>query len=141
MKKLAKAVSWAQPGGTIRLFVDLGPEIMPLLNRIEVDEDGLRYVGRILAAFRKRTRGAAVDPETSARPADSGRQLIEALSAREQEILTHLAKNMSNKDIAAALFIAPGTVKRHTTSIYGKLAVHGRGEAVAKARGLGLLDG
>ena len=141
--KLAQAVSWAQSGGVIRLFVDLGPEITPLLNRIEVDADGLRYVGRILAAFRKNTRAIAGEADPSAQAVDNSgnhRSPIETLTGREQEILTHLARSLSNKEIAAALFISPGTVKRHTNSIYGKLAVHGRIEAVAKAQGLGILS-
>ena len=139
VEKLAKAVSWAQPGGVIRLFVDLGPEITPLLNRIELDEDGLRFVGRVLAAFRKNSRATDVGLGKSARLASSNGPLIETLSRREQEILTLLAGKLSNKKIATALFISPGTVKRHTSSIYSKLAVHGRAEAVAKAMGLGLL--
>ena len=138
-EKLAKAIVLAQPGGIIRLFVDLGPELSPLLNRIEVDANGLRYIGRILAAFPKGSQAVAGVSGPSTTFADNHRHLIETLSGREQEVLTCLAKNLSNKEIAATLFISPGTVKRHTHSIYGKLAVHGRIEAVAKAQGLGLL--
>ena len=139
VKKMTTAVSLAQPGGVIRLFVDLGPEIKPLLNRIVVDEDGLRYVGKILAAFRKHSQGITIKSGLLAPAPTINGQLVESLSRRELEILTYLAKNLSNKEIAAALFIAPGTVKRHTSSIYSKLAVHGRAKAVAKAMGLGLL--
>ena len=49
---LGRAVALAQPGGFIRLFVDLGPGLARLLNRLDLDAEGLRYVGRILAAFR-----------------------------------------------------------------------------------------
>ena len=50
-----------------------------------------------------------------------------------------LALGASNKEIAAKLFIATGTVKQHLKSIYGKLDVHNRTEATHRAGELGLL--
>ena len=52
IEQLGRAISLAQPGGFIRLFVDLGPELVPLLNRLELKGEKLEYVGRILAAYR-----------------------------------------------------------------------------------------
>jgi len=54
----------------------------------------------------------------------------------------HIAWNQTNanKEIADQLFISSGTVKRHTNTIYSKLGVHGRREAVAKATGLGIIS-
>lgn len=66
--------------------------------------------------------------------------LIEPLSAREQEILALLGERLSNKEIGKKLFISPVTVKRHTVTIYQKLGVHGRRDAVAKAVGLEILS-
>ena len=54
-------------------------------------------------------------------------------------MLKLLAARFSNKEIARELFIAPATVKKRTVTLYGKLNVHGRREAVAKARALGYL--
>lgn len=65
--------------------------------------------------------------------------LIEPLTYREQEILDLLALRLSAKEIAQRLVISDRTVKRHTANIYQKLAVHGRQEAVAEAKSLGLL--
>ncbi|MCP3962049.1 MAG: hypothetical protein GY719_29760 [bacterium] len=121
---LGRALELAQPGGYVRLFVDLGACIAPLLHAVEVDPEKARYVGRILAAFL----------EASAAP-----PLIEPLTAREIEILELVAHRLSNREIGARLHIAPGTVKRHTHGIYGKLGVHDRWSAVDKARGLGVL--
>jgi LuxR family maltose regulon positive regulatory protein len=65
--------------------------------------------------------------------------LVEALTEREMEVLALLARRLTNKEIARELVIALGTVKRHTHSIYGKLGVQKRQQAVARARALGLL--
>ncbi len=56
-------------------------------------------------------------------------------------MLALLEKRFSNKEIAAELLIAPETVKKHSISIYRKLNVAGRREAVEKARALGYLVG
>lgn len=69
-------------------------------------------------------------------PADP---LIEPLSEREREVLRHLARGRSNKEIAAALNLVEGTVKNHMSSILGKLGVLDRTQAALKARDLGLL--
>jgi LuxR family maltose regulon positive regulatory protein len=65
--------------------------------------------------------------------------LVEPLSAREIEVLQLIAAGLSNREIADRLVIAPGTVKRHSNNIYGKLDVRSRTQAVARARDLGLL--
>jgi LuxR family maltose regulon positive regulatory protein len=65
--------------------------------------------------------------------------LVEPLSAREREVLQLIAAGRSNQAIAAQLVIAVGTVKRHITNIYGKLSVHSRTQAVARARAMHLL--
>jgi len=61
------------------------------------------------------------------------------LSQRELEVLHLIALGSTNKEIARQLFVAPGTVKAHTASIYRKLDVANRTEAVAQARQLGIL--
>jgi LuxR family maltose regulon positive regulatory protein len=50
-----------------------------------------------------------------------------------------LAEGLSNRKIADRLVVAPSTVKQHLKSIYGKLDVHSRTQAVACGRELGLL--
>lgn len=65
--------------------------------------------------------------------------LVEPLSPRELEVLRLLAGGASNRAIAAALIVAPGTAKRHVSNLMGKLGAASRLEAVARARELGLL--
>jgi LuxR family maltose regulon positive regulatory protein len=66
--------------------------------------------------------------------------LIEPLSKRELEVIALIAEGLSNREIAARLYISLSTIKGHTANIFGKLCVKNRTEAVARARSLGLLD-
>ncbi|MDQ0931514.1 LuxR family maltose regulon positive regulatory protein [Streptomyces turgidiscabies] len=61
------------------------------------------------------------------------------LSGREQDVLERLARMMSTEEIAADLYVSVNTVKTHLKSVYRKLAVSRRGEAVRRARELRLL--
>lgn len=63
-----------------------------------------------------------------------------SLSPREKEILQLVGQGMSNREIAAQLHIALGTVKRHTINIYNKVGVNNRTQAVIRAREWRLLD-
>jgi DNA-binding NarL/FixJ family response regulator len=55
------------------------------------------------------------------------------LSAREQEVICHLAKGRTNKEIASALFISEKTVKTHLSNIFKKLNVTCRLQAILYA--------
>jgi DNA-binding NarL/FixJ family response regulator len=59
---------------------------------------------------------------------------LEALSVRELDVLTELARGRSNRGIAARLHISEHTVKFHVANILAKLGVRSRGEAAAAAR-------
>jgi ATP/maltotriose-dependent transcriptional regulator MalT/ActR/RegA family two-component response regulator len=59
--------------------------------------------------------------------------LVEPLTNREIEVLGLLVKRLSNKEIAAKMFISPETVKKHLNNLYGKLNANGRRQAVEKA--------
>jgi DNA-binding NarL/FixJ family response regulator len=64
----------------------------------------------------------------------------ETLSTREIEVLQRVAAGKSNKEIGAELFISEGTVKTHVKSIFSKLDVVSRTEAVATATRRGLIQ-
>jgi LuxR family maltose regulon positive regulatory protein len=135
---LLQALRLAQPSRFIRLFVDLGPRLGTLLNRVQVDEEGLAYVGEILAAFQE---SSTTRPATGTTlRADGEHPVVEPLSQRERQILALLAERLSNREIADKLHISTVTVKRHAANIYQKLGVHGRRQAVAKAHGLGIIS-
>ncbi len=61
------------------------------------------------------------------------------LTKRECQLLESLASGQSNKEMARTFSISPNTVKTHLGSIYGKLAVERRIQAIEKARWLSLI--
>lgn len=65
--------------------------------------------------------------------------LIEPLSEREIEILKLVSQGLTNKEIAAKLYLAEGTVKNYVTSILQKIGARDRTQAAIRARELGLL--
>jgi LuxR family maltose regulon positive regulatory protein len=65
--------------------------------------------------------------------------IIEPLSDREREVLRYVSAMESNAEIATEMYISVNTVKTHLKSIYRKLAATHRGEAVRRARQLGML--
>ncbi|BFO16624.1 hypothetical protein SHKM778_30120 [Streptomyces sp. KM77-8] len=65
--------------------------------------------------------------------------VVEELSGREHDVLRRLALAMSTEEIAADLYVSVNTVKTHLKSVYRKLSVNRRNEAVRRARELGLL--
>lgn len=71
-------------------------------------------------------------------PNESGAQAV-GLTPREQEILSLIAKGLSNREIGDALFVSENTVKTHSSRIFEKLQVKRRVQAVQRGRELGLI--
>ena len=147
---LERALVAAQPEGYLRIF-DQGAA----LNRLLVEAANLgisrEYAGRILSvagmpqALVTRRESDAILPGAAARSSQAsyielGENLKEHLSDRELAVLRLMARGASNHEIAEQLVITVGTVKSHINHILGKLDAHNRTEAVARARGFGLLD-
>lgn len=133
LSALQEAVALAQPGGLLRVFVDLGAPMARLLNRLALQDRA--GAARILRAFPPAPATSAHRPHVSPpQPA-----LIEPLTYREIEVLELLAQRLSAKEIAERLVISDRTVKRHAANIYQKLGVNGRQQAVAAATALGVL--
>jgi LuxR family maltose regulon positive regulatory protein len=138
MLVLTEGLALAEPESYTRIFLDEGQPMQVLLAQwlAHASENPLReYAGRLLSQFDTGPLIAAVQEKAS----PSG-DLIEPLTDRELEVLHLIALGSTNKAIAQQLFIAPGTVKAHTASIYRKLDVANRTEAAARARQLGLLS-
>ena len=141
---LEQAVTLAQPGGFIRPFVEPGPGLADLLNRLRSQGVAQDYIAQILAAFpielrSEEKKSADRKPVLSKAEASNVQNLIEPLTNREHDILSLLAQGLSNKEIALQLVITPGTVAQHNHKIYQKLTVRNRQQAVIKAGELGIL--
>jgi LuxR family maltose regulon positive regulatory protein len=132
---LEQALTLAEPGGFIRIFVDEGPPMSRLLYKALSRGIASDYVRRLLAAFPDVEPEQAGPPSTQAPEPD----LIEPLSEREMQVLELIAGGLTNPEIASRLFLSPHTIKVHAHNIYGKLGVHSRMQAVARARALGVL--
>jgi LuxR family maltose regulon positive regulatory protein len=144
-----KALELAEPEAFIGIFIEQGPPVASALTTLweqnclgTVQPD---YAERILAAF-SRTRspgGVHGQPVSPHLPAEAGSQapiepetLVEPLTGRELEVLRLMADGLKYKEIAARLFISLNTVRFHVKSIYGKLNVNNRVQAIDKARRL-----
>jgi LuxR family maltose regulon positive regulatory protein len=135
MAALERALTLAEPGGFIRIFVDEGPPMAHLLYKALTRGIAPEYVRRLLAAFPIKGPEQTDPPRAQA----SQSELIEPLSEREIQVLQLMAEGLTNQEIASRLYLALNTVKVHTRNINGKLGVHSRTQAVARARVLGIL--
>jgi LuxR family maltose regulon positive regulatory protein len=132
---LERALSLAEPGGFVRLFVDEGELMGRLLREAAARGISPEYVSKLLAAFDVSGYGGVgeIPPQPHTQP------LIEPLSERELEVLRLIASGLSNREIAEELVVATSTVKTHINNIYRKLDVSSRTQAVARARMLNLV--
>jgi two-component system NarL family response regulator len=96
------------------------------------------FRAEIMAAIRAVHAGQRIVPE-SIEQRLAHREAARSLSARELEVLTLVARGESNKTIAAALDISPGTVKTYLLRIFEKLDVDDRTAAATEAMARGLI--
>ena len=116
---LLKEISIEEVADAIRAVVSGQSLITPV--------DGLEAPHRVLEPARRRPRPAQAVPAPR-------------LTARELEVLKLVAQGMSNKEIAAELYISENTVKNHVRNILEKLHLHSRMEAVIYAVREKILD-
>ena len=130
---LTDALRCSQPEGYLRLYIDCGRDLIPLLQEAALRGVQPFYVGQILKAIgdHDNSRVGVV--------IDSSSRLVEALSPRELEVLRLMAAGLSNREIAARLVVSLGTVKTHVHHICGKLGVANRTQAVVEARDLKII--
>lgn len=125
---LLEAISMAREDHILLPFAEYAPAIIDMVRSVCHSHSRDGYVREILEAceqylFSLRHMTQSVVP----------------LSGREIEILSLAAEGLKRDDIAARLYLAPGTVKNHLENIYRKLEVGGRTAAIKKARELKLL--
>jgi LuxR family maltose regulon positive regulatory protein len=135
---LEKALSLAAPEDYRRAFLDEGPLVAVLLPRMEhVAPAFVNHLQRTFATETKDERRRTKRVDSSFGPGSP--PLVEPPSERELQVLRLMAAGLSGPEIAEELVIAVSTVRSHIKSIYSKLDVHSRHEAVERAKALHLL--
>ncbi|MBN2004031.1 MAG: tetratricopeptide repeat protein [Anaerolineae bacterium] len=135
---LERALTRAEPEGYVRLFVDEGEPIRILLQaarqKLRSAPSLVVYIDKLLLAFGEAAQQPAIATSATQSPA-----MFEPLSEREMQVLRLLTGSLSVTEIAETLFVSVSTTRSHVKSIYAKLDVHSRYEAVARAGELGIL--
>lgn len=110
--------------------------LIPLLGRLATEAVGKDALPAGDAAF---LRDILVLCQTNMGTLSKAKKTQDTLSAREQEVLCALARGLSNREIAEALFISQATVKTHVLSVFNKLGVSSRLLAAEEGRLRGLI--
>jgi LuxR family maltose regulon positive regulatory protein len=126
---LTEAIDLAQDAGIYRPFLGADPLIEGLLARHR------HLVARHLEFTRTLSASFAGETPTASASSAAG----ESLTERELAVLSYLPTMLNSAEIAADLFVTANTVKSHQQSIYRKLGVNTRRNAVDKARILNLI--
>jgi len=139
LQNLQNALDLAEYGNWIRTFVDMGMEMIELLDCLIQQQTGQTYAQQVLKACQAEhsaKASVALDATSKAQIFESRSQTV--LTQREIDILPLLADGLSNQEIAARLHIAPVTVKTHLQNIYKKLNTRNRIETLKRSRELGI---
>jgi LuxR family maltose regulon positive regulatory protein len=135
---ISNCLALAEPEDYVLPFVALGA---PMLNLLQVAARGgihTAYIHKLLPAFTtaKTSYGPGILKTVSK---DQAPAMLDPLSERELQVLRLLDSSLNSTDIGRELFLSQNTVRTHIRTIYSKLAVHGRIEAIQKAKELELI--
>lgn len=122
-----RALHYGQNGRLVRTYLDLGDVVITVLRQAVQHGVNAVEAARVLAAVAV----DAAQPQSTA-PGST-------LTERDLDILRLIAEGLTNREIAEELVLTVGTVKWYTNSIYSKLGVRNRVQAVERARTLGEL--
>jgi LuxR family maltose regulon positive regulatory protein len=137
-QKMGESLALAVPGGFIRNYLEFGSQMAELLTLMNQQREFRHetigpHIVKILEAFPSSAR------EVEIGKSDHLAYEYSPLTKREREVLEYLATDLSTREIAEALFVTWSTIRTHFRSIYAKLDVHGRYEAVQRAKDLEII--
>jgi LuxR family transcriptional regulator, maltose regulon positive regulatory protein len=132
---LGEAIELAEVEEYQQVFCEAGEPVAQLLYQVIAKGNVPLYAKKILDIFMENKSL----PVVAGKGKDGSESLVEPLSEREQEVLALIAAGLSNREIAFRLHISLSTVKGHTASIYGKLGVNSRTQAITRGNYLGIL--
>jgi LuxR family maltose regulon positive regulatory protein len=122
-------------GGLYQIILDEGPITSDLIQMVRQSGS----IGAHLTSYLNRLVSGSQTARQDRLAPGFRVQALHALSPRETDILTLIAGGLSNKEIARSLYIGPETVKSHLKSVFTKLGVEKRAQAVSRAQTLGLV--
>jgi LuxR family maltose regulon positive regulatory protein len=128
-RALERALDLAEPDGLLSMFLLYPtPDLLKRQARLQTAHASLiSEILNLQAGHTPAPRPEDVEP------------LREPLSESELRVLRYLPTNLRAPEIAAELFVSLNTIRTHMRHVYAKLGVHSRGDAVERARALGLL--
>jgi LuxR family maltose regulon positive regulatory protein len=139
-KQLKRCLQLAQQQSYMRTFIDLGSEMSALLGQMvaadTLDESLKNYVSQLLALFPQQERVTSPIKQTWLQ---AQAVMSDPLTQRECEVLVLLGKQLKYREIAQSLVISMPTTKKHISHIYAKLGAKNRGDAIERAKSLGIL--
>jgi LuxR family transcriptional regulator, maltose regulon positive regulatory protein len=150
----ASVLRYACQEGFVRLILDEGPALVPLLKQCSAPVQSLAggrddpifgdYLQRLIQVFQVFDPLQAADADAlplgdAPSHRSSNDDLVEPLTPKELRVLQLLAEGYSNAAMAENLFVSDSTVRTHLRNINGKLNAHSRTQAVAIARKIGLV--
>jgi LuxR family maltose regulon positive regulatory protein len=129
-RALERALDLAEPDGLLSMFLLYpAPDLLERQLRLRTTHASL--ISEILSLLAGQTPSAT---------SEEVEPLREPLSESELRVLRYLPTNLRAPEIAAELFVSLNTIRTHMRHVYTKLGVHSRGDAVKRARELGLLS-
>ena len=128
--QLSLALELAEPHSVYKPFLDAGTAARSALTvLIRPTSRGAAFAAKILQRFDRAPGQQPDQPATT----------VAALTSSELAVVRFLPSHMTNQEIAEALFLSINTIKTHLRSVYRKLSVTTRRQAIARANRLGLL--
>lgn len=127
---LGRALRLAEPADYLRVFLEEGRPAAALLRLAQAGMN---------SAYMEKLMDALSNPQARQPMLSEDDFLFEPLSERELEVLGMIAGGASNREIAEALVVSIGTVKKHVNNIFLKLDAHSRTQAVATAQRYNIL--
>jgi LuxR family maltose regulon positive regulatory protein len=138
---IGSCLTRAKPEGFVRVFVKHGAPMHRLLALAAKRGVEVEYIHQLLPAFNVPTAPivSGAPGAFGTRSQHPGAALVEPLSERELQVLRLLDSPLTSEEIGRELYVSANTVRTHIRNIYGKLDVHGRLEAIRKARDMKLI--
>jgi LuxR family maltose regulon positive regulatory protein len=126
-----KAISLAESDKNLGDFLLMGQSLIPVLSLMLKSDMCTEFTLQLVNIFQNQL-SQKIKPHMN----QCG---VTALSKREVDVLRLLVEGKTNREIAEALFLSSNTIKSHRNNIYRKLDVVNRGQAITKARQLGII--